>query len=219
MTNRLDKELLTLNSEVIQMGAMCETAVLLATKSLLENDLDSAKKVIAIELETNKKERDIEDLCLKVLLRQQPVAKDLRNISATLKMITDMERIADQARDIAEIAMLMDFTPLKKSIELIGVATLKMVTDSIDCYASHDISACHYVIEYDNVVDDLFDDIQKEVVTLVSADTSKTLEGMYLLMISKYFERIGDHSTNIAEWVEFMVTGKHKGDDIVWYIA
>ena len=213
MTNRLDKELLTLNSEVIQMGAMCETAVLLETKSLLENDLDSAKKVIAIELETNKKERDIEDLCLKVLLRQQPVAKDLRNISATLKMITDMERIADQARDIAEIAMLMDFTPLKKSIELIGVATLKMVTDSIDCYASHDISACHYVIEYDNVVDDLFDDIQKEVVTLVSADTSKTLEGMYLLMISKYFERIGDHSTNIAEWVVFSITGTHKEED------
>lgn len=211
MPNRLDQELEFLHQEVVKLGALCELAVSNATQALLQNDHTLAKSVFELEEQTNKQERDIESLCLKVLLRQHPVAKDLRVLSATLKMITDMERIADQARDIAEIALIMNFSPIKKNLVAMADATLKMVTDSVDCYVSLNLKDCRYVVEYDNVVDDFFSEIQKDVVSSVSSDTTKTLEGMYILMIAKYFERIADHATNVAEWVEFSITGLHKG--------
>lgn len=211
MPNRLDRELCTLHSEVVKFGAICELAVSNATASLANNDHKLANSVLELEEQTNKQEREIEGLCLKVLLKQQPVAKDLRILSATLKMITDMERIADQARDIAEIALTMNFSPIDKTLEAMASASLKMVTDSVDCYVSKNLSDCKNVVEGDSIVDDFYKKMQNEVVNMVSHDTTKTLEGMYILMIAKYFERIADHATNIAEWVEFSITGEHKG--------
>ncbi|MFI3227029.1 MAG: phosphate signaling complex protein PhoU [Clostridia bacterium] len=211
MPNRLDKELDALHNEIVKFGALCELAVSNATQALKNNDKTSANSVLELEEQTNKQEREIEGVCLKILLRQHPVAKDLRTLSATLKMITDMERIADQARDIAEIALIMNFSPIKKNLEAMAAASLKMVTDSVDCYVSKSIEDCRSVVEYDNIVDDFYKEIQNDVVQTVSNDTSKTLEGMYILMIAKYFERIADHATNVAEWVEFSITGVHKG--------
>lgn len=211
MQNRLDLELELLHKEVVKFGALCELAVSNTIKALSTNDNEVANKVLELEILTNTQEREIESLCMKVLLKQHPVARDLRILSSTLKMITDMERIADQARDIAEISLIMNFQSLQKNLISMAHATLKMVTDSIDCYVSKNSDDCKKVVEYDNIVDDFFAQIQNDVVILVSNDTTKTLEGMYILMIAKYFERIADHATNIAEWVEFSITGMHKG--------
>ena len=216
MRSLMDTQLDNLHKEVLEMGALCESAIANAVKAVCNNDMVCAKNAIEYEILINKKERDIEDACLKLLLRHQPVAKDLRKISATLKMITDMERIGDQARDIAEISEIVDLSKYKNSCHIkdIGTATIKMVTDSIEAYVKFDLQICCDVIEFDNVVDDLFEKIKEDIVSLVSEDNTKTLKGMYILMIAKYFERIGDHATNIAEWVEFSITGNHKGDDI-----
>lgn len=213
MISRLDLELETLQKYIIEMGALCEGAITNATKAVLTKDVEAADLCIKTELKTNQKERDIEDLCLKILLRQQPVATDLRIISSALKMITDLERIADQSRDISEISKQIDFTLPLDSIEKMANGAMKMVTSCIDCYVNSDLDGCKKVFDYDDKVDKFFYKIRDEIVTVVSSDPSKTLEGMYILMIAKYFERIGDHATNIAEWVEFSITGKHKGDD------
>ena len=214
MKNLLDKQLELLHKEVILMGSLCETAIAKSAKALLEHDMQCAQSVIETEFEIDKKERDIEELCLKILLRQQPVAKDLRKISSTLKMITDMERIGDQSRDIAEIVMMADLSAYKNNqhIKNIANATIKMVTDIIDAYVKNDLQLCETVIQYDQVVDDLFEEIKAVVVDTVVKDKTQVENGMYILMIAKYFERIGDHATNIAEWVEFSINGKHKGD-------
>lgn len=214
MKNLLDRDLELLHQEIMQMGALCEQAISSAVEALEKNNTELAKKVLEIESETNIKERSIEDICLKSLLRQQPVAKDLRKISAALKMITDMERIADQARDIAEIALTLDLSNKIKKLPEIANATIKMVSDSIDSYVTSDLEACKKVIEYDNIVDDLYNEIHDDIVAFVTADVSKVQEGMYALMVAKYFERIADHATNIAEWVEFSITAKHKGEQL-----
>lgn len=213
MTNMIDTKLEILNREVIIMGSLCEKAIEESAKALLEHNIKSANNAIEIELEINKKERDIEGLCLKLLLRQQPVARDLRKISSTLKMITDMERIGDHARDISEILLTADLSVYKNNIHIndIAKATSKMVTNIIDAYVHSDLQLCTSVIEYDTVVDDLFEKIKTDIIKTVLKDKKQVENGMYLLMIAKYFERIGDHATNIAEWVEFSITGKHKG--------
>ena len=212
MKNFIDKELDVLHTTMVEMAGLCESAIGTAITALCDNNKEFAKKTIQTEFLINKKERDIEDLCLKILLRQQPVAKDLRNISSTLKIITDMERIGDQARDIAEIVENLNLSEYKDSCHLqeIAKATIKMVTDSIDAYINHDLHMCKDVIQYDDIVDDLFEQIKVDVVDLVSNNSTKTLDGMYVLMVGKYFERIGDHATNIAEWVVFSITGDHK---------
>ncbi|MFI3116002.1 MAG: phosphate signaling complex protein PhoU [Clostridia bacterium] len=209
MENRLDKELDLLHKHVVEFGALCELAVTNASISLAKNDKQMAESVIELERETNKKEREIENLCMKIILKQHPVAKDLRNLSSTLKMITDMERIADQARDISEIVLS---TPIQynEKLQNMAEATIKMLTDSIDCYVSQNLEDCHSVVLFDNVIDDFYEQMQADVVDMVSKDVSKTLEAMYILMIAKYFERIADHSMNIAEWVVFHITGSHE---------
>lgn len=214
MKNLLDRDLELMHKEVLMLGALCEEAISLSIKALMQKDETLAKKVIELEILTNKKERDIEDICLKALLRQQPVAKDLRKVSATLKMITDMERIADQARDIAEISMTIDLSKTNCKLQEIAHEATKMVTNSLDCYVTSDLKACKKVIKDDKIVNALFAEIKGEIVSFVSKDSSKALEGMYVLMIAKYYERISDHATNIAEWVEFSVTGSHKGDNL-----
>jgi len=215
MRGRFDEQLAQLNDMLIEMGALIETSIALATQALREQDLELAKKAITYDLEVDQKEKDIEALCLKLLLRQQPIAKDLRLVSAALKMITDMERIGDQAADIAEIAIILAKTPLIKKlvhIPQMAEAAVRMVTDSIDAFVKKDLEMAKAVIEYDDVVDDLFDTIKLDLIELIRADSANGTQALDLLMIAKYFERIGDHATNIAEWVVFSITGKHVNE-------
>lgn len=211
MQNRLDKELEILHKEFLKLGALCELAVLNSIKSLSQNDQSLANSVFELEEKTNKKEREIEGLCLKLFLKQQPVAKDLRYLSSILKMITDFERIADQSRKIAEISLEVNLAPINIILENMAYSALKMLNASVDCYVSQNLDDCLYVINFDDTVDDFYSQIKSYVVDLVSKEPSKAHESMYLLMTAKYFERIADHATNIAKWVEFSITGIHKG--------
>lgn len=211
MRNRFDEQLMQLNRELIEMGALCEEAISVASESLLANDKQLASKVAPLDSEIDRKERTIESLCLKLLLQQQPVARDLRQISAALKMITDMERIGDQAEDIAEIIMLPGEgnIPSGEVLREMARATIGMVTESVDAYVKKDVSLAEKVIGDDDIVDGLFDTVKKDLIKKIS---EKSTDGEYAvdtLIIAKYFERIGDHAVNIAEWVIFSVTGKH----------
>ena len=212
MRSRFDEQLATLNKELIEMGALCEEAIADAAKALTTADEKTAAKVEPLEAEINQKERDIESLCLKMLLQQQPVARDLRQISAALKMITDLERIGDQASDIAEIITFID----KKAgvdcepICLMAEATIRMVTESVDAYVKGDVELAKAVVAHDDVVDDCFDNVKSSLIRLITERREDAEYALDLLMIAKYFERIGDHATNVAEWVVFSVTGVHK---------
>jgi len=212
MRSRFDTQLIELNNMLIEMGALVEKAITLATQALREQNVELAKKAIALEQEIDSKEKDIEALCMKLLLQQQPVATDLRMISAALKMITDMERLGDHAADISEITILLAGTPYIKKLEHIpqmAEATIKMVTDSIDAFVKKDLELAKAVVKYDDVVDALFVTVKRELIELIQADSANGEQALDLLMIAKYFERIGDHATNIAEWVVFSITGVH----------
>ncbi len=215
MRSKFDTQLANLNKELIEMGALCEQVIALAAKSLAEGDIKTAKKIFPLDDEIDQKERDIESMCLKMLLQQQPVARDLRQISAALKMITDMERIGDQASDIAEIIGFMGERTDRKcgDIENMARAAIKMVTESVDAYVKQDVEIAKKVISHDDVVDDYFKKIKTELIEMISKNPADGEYAIDLVMIAKYFERIGDHATNIAEWVEFSVTGIHKGVD------
>ena len=211
MRNRFDIQLAQLNNELIAMGALCENAIAGAVKSLLTGDQKLAAAAIRIDQEIDQKEREIESMCLKLLLQQQPVARDLRLISAVLKMITDIERIGDQASDIAEIVTyLSGACGHNEHIEHMAQATIRMVTDSLDAFVRRDLDLAQRVVEHDDVVDDLFDQCKKDLISEIARDPSDGERVLDVLMIAKYLERIGDHATNIAEWVEFSITGVHK---------
>ncbi len=212
MRSRFDEQLALLNKEMIEMGALCEEAIALAFRSLSEGDVSLAEKVAPLAAGIDQKERDIESRCLKLLLQQQPVAKDLRQISAALKMITDMERIGDQAEDIAEILPYLHGRTASECEQIRSMAkeTIRMVTDSIDAYVRRDVELARAVIAYDDVVDNYFDEAKRLLIEMVTANPADGEYAIDLLMISKYLERIGDHATNIAEWVIFSVTGIHK---------
>lgn len=210
MRNRFDEQLELLNVELIRMGALCEDAISGACKVLL-GESDLTEMVYATDKEIDQKERDIENLCLKLLLQQQPVARDLRLISSALKMISDMERIGDQAADIVEIAAYMKESKLESNIHIadMAAATIRMVTESIDSFVKKDLEIARKVILSDDVVDRLFDRVKEELIGLIAMDKKNGEFCIDLLMIAKYFERIGDHATNIAEWVEFSIMGIH----------
>lgn len=216
MRNRFDTQLEQMNNELIQMGALIECAIASASKSLTDKDLDKAKKAKEADSEVDQKEREIESLCLKLLLHQQPVARDLRLISAVLKMITDMERIGDQAADIADIAPLLvnESYVAHGHIPKMAKATIAMVTASIDAFVKNDIELAQSVYAMDDAVDELFIEIKNEIIDIIRNNCGDAERAMDMLMVAKYFERIGDHAVNIAEWVEFAVTGVHKGIDI-----
>ena len=164
-------------------------------------------------IEVDHKEKEIENICFKLLLQQQPVAKDLRLISSALKMITDMERIGDQAADISEITMLMADTPYVMQpdhISDMARATIKMVTDSVDAFVKRDLNLAQSVVEYDDNVDNLFTSVKSDLIKLIHENVDKGEQAVDFLLVAKYFERIGDHAVNIAEWVIFSITGKHK---------
>ena len=211
MRNRFDEQLSQLNAELITMGALCEEAILGAAKYLIDNDSALKEKVIDTDKQIDRKERDIENLCLRLILHQQPVATDLRLISAALKMISDMERIGDQASDIAEIVKFVNKTNLRENIHIgdMARATIKMVTDSIDSFVKRDMDIAQSVILHDDTVDNLFLKIKGELISAIKDGTGDAEALIDLLMIAKYFERIGDHAENIAEWVIYSITGKH----------
>ncbi|MBE6857721.1 MAG: phosphate signaling complex protein PhoU [Ruminococcus sp.] len=212
MRSRFDEQLNILNTEMIEMGAMCEEAIALASKALTTGDVTLAENVSAISSDIDHKERDIESRCMKLLLQQQPVARDLRQISATLKMITDMERIGDQAEDIAEIITYLEGRTAEETVHIRDMAseTISMVTDSVDAYVKKDTELAKSVIVHDDKVDEYFDRIKGSLIKMIAENPENGEYALDLLMIAKYFERIGDHATNIAEWVIFSVTGEHK---------
>ena len=215
MRTKFNAQLEKLNNELIQMGALCESAIDTSVDALMAGDTSLVKIVNQREKEIDDKEREIENLCLKMLLQQQPVASDLRSISAALKMVTDLERIGDQAADIGEMIGYLENYKMGE-VELIGQmakCTKDMVRQSIDAFVKRDIALAKDVIEYDNVVDDIFRNIKK---SLISSINSNAVDGEFavdLLMVAKYFERIGDHAVNVAEWVEFSLTGHHRGNE------
>ena len=212
MRSHFDEQLALLNRELIEMGALCEEVIALASKALTDMDKKLADKVAPLDSEIDQKERTIESMCLKLLLQQQPVARDLRQISAALKMITDMERIGDQAEDIAEIIGFLDgHSPENDGIlRDMAVAVIQMVTESVDAYVKHDTALAQKVIADDDTVDDYFEQVKHKLIGSIAEIPDDGEYALDILMIAKYFERIGDHATNIAEWVIFSITGVHK---------
>ena len=213
MRLKFDEQLDILNKELITMGACCENAIALSAKALTEGNPALAKAVPDLSVQIDHKEREIETMCLKLLLQQQPVAKDLRVVSSALKMVTDMARIGDQSADIAEIITLANIhaTDDTQVIHDMSVAVIKMVTDSIDAFVKKDMQMAKAVIDYDDVVDSFFDKVKKMLIELFSKPETDGEYAIDLLMIAKYFERIGDHAVNIAKWVLFSITGNKEG--------
>lgn len=211
MRNKFDEQLNILNNELIIMGALCEEAISAAAKLLLENDITMKENVFEADRQIDQKERDIENICMKLLLQQQPVARDLRTISSALKMISDLERIGDQASDIAEMAEYVSADGIEGETHIADMAraAIQMVTDSVDSFVKKDIELAKTVISHDDIVDELFDKIKGELINGVQGGKSNAEALIDLLMIAKYFERIGDHAENIAEWVLYSLTGKH----------
>lgn len=216
MRSRLDEQLSLLNHEMIEMGALCEEVISMAVSPLTSGNMESVAQVKPRGKEIDQKERDIEALCMKLLLQQQPVARDLRQISAALKMITDMERIGDQAEDIAEIVAGLSGRGAAEHTHLreMARAAIKMVTDSVDAYVRRDTALAQAVIDGDDVVDSAFLSVKRQLTQLIAADPAEGEEALDLLMIAKYLERIGDHATNLAEWVIYAATGVHKSEEV-----
>ena len=212
MRDFFQEQLKELNRELVKMGADCEDIIALASDSLTGWNEKLAKNVSTIGARIDEGYHTVENICLKLLLRQQPVAKDLRVISAALKMITDMERIGDQAEDIVEIVPFMKAHPDEKfpRIREMAKAAQAMVTEAVDAYVKQDLELAHKVMAHDDVVDDYFNRVRKGIIDIIAAEPAEGEYALDLLMIAKYFERIGDHCTNIAEWVEFSVTGVHR---------
>lgn len=209
MRLRYDEQLEALNKELITMGALCESAIANSAKALAGGDVRMAESVSELAVRIDEKEREIEAMCLKLLLQQQPVATDLRVVSSALKMITDMERIGKQSADIAEIITMANIkdTDDTDDIHDMAVAVIKMVTDSIDAFVKKDADVARAVIDYDDVVDGFFDKVKKMIVIYFSRADADSEYAIDLLMIAKYLERIGDHAVNIAKWVVFSITG------------
>ncbi len=217
MRIRFDEQLALLNHELIAMGALCEEAIATTARSVMDNDRSLAGRVRELEYQIDQKEREIETLCLKLLLQQQPVARDLRLISAALKMITDMERIGDQALDIADTAGFMGPLAAEDAGLLGDLArtVVGMVTDSVDAFVRQDRDFAVAVMRRDDEADALFDRIKKSIIDRLAQSRGEGEYALDLLMIAKYLERIGDHATNIAEWVEFAETGLYKGGEVI----
>ena len=214
MRNRFDLQLKQLNDDIIEMGNMIERAIEMGVYALIGHDTDKAKQTIDYDMDIDHMERDIEALCMKLLLQQQPVARDLRQISSALKMITDMERIGDQAEDIAEIIAFLEDRQAENDAVFreMARAVIQMVTESVDAYVKCDIILAKKVIADDDYVDDCFARIKQSLISRIAAAPTEGEYALDLLMIAKYYERIGDHATNIAEWVIYSVTGVHKDE-------
>ena len=212
MRSRYDEELKNLHGALIDMGAMIESAISGAITALENRDIQKAKDIIAYDEEIDAQERLIEEMCMKLLLRQQPVARDLRKISTALKLITDMERIGDHAADISELAIMLRDLPQMNSNSLreMAVQTSTMLISSVEAYVEQDEEKARAVIRQDDVVDDLFVTVKSEMIEAIRQNSDFSEAAADLLMAAKYFERIGDHATNIAEWTVYAFTGRHE---------
>ena len=209
MRSKFDEQLDLLNHELISMGGLCENAIAMSAKALTDHNKALAAKVPDLAAEIDQKERDIETMCLKLLLQQQPVARDLRVISSALKMVTDMERIGDNSGDIAEIVCVADFTDEDDlpNIHDMALITIQMVTKSVDAFVKRDVALAREVVSTDDVVDQFFSEVKLELINRIKEGNTNGETTLDLLMIVKYFERIGDHAVNIAQWVIFSITG------------
>ena len=207
MRNLYQEQLGNLNQELIQMGAACEEIIALAAQSLTAYSDELEEKTAQVGSVIDESERTIENICLKLLLRQQPVARDLRQISAAMKMITDMERIGDQAEDIVDLIPKMSRSAEESQLQDMAKAAQTMVTEAVDAYVKQDLALAKKVMGDDDIVDDYFNQIKTDIIAIIASDPTDGEYALDLLMIAKYFERIGDHCTNIAEWVVFSLTG------------
>lgn len=216
MRNSFDMQLRKLNNELIEMGSLIETAIARAYKGLINQNIEIAKENVELDREIDQKEKEVENICLKLLLQQQPVASDLRLISSAIKMITDMERIGDQAADISELTILMSKTQYIKRldhIEQMAKATIEMVTTSVDAFVKRDLELARSVFARDDIVDNLFVTIKNDLIELIREDVNNGEQAIDLIMVAKYFERIGDHAVNLADWVIFSIVGHHEEHD------
>ena len=207
MRNLYQEQLWNLNQELIQMGAACEEIIALAAQSLTDYTEDLKEKTDHVGAVIDESERTVENICLKLLLRQQPVASDLRQISAAMKMVTDMERIGDQAEDIVDLIPKMSRSAEDGPLQKMAKAAQTMVTEAVDAYVKQDLTLAKKVMGDDDIVDDYFNQIKTDIIAIIASDPTDGEYALDLLMIAKYFERIGDHCTNIAEWVVFSLTG------------
>ena len=213
MRIHFDEQLAQLNKEIIYMGSLIEQAIGMAVEALIKQDVNKAKKAMEFDEEVDHQEKVIETLCLKLLLQQQPVAKDLRIISAALKMITDMERIGDHASDISDLAIQLSGLPHIEQlthIEQMAKETMVMLIQGLEAYVERNYEKAEEVIAHDDIIDDLFAKVKQELIDIIQKNSDCAGQAADLLMVAKYFERIGDHATNIAEWVIFSITGKHE---------
>ena len=214
MRSKFDEQLDRLNKEMMKMGSAIEDSIRKAVDALVRQDAELAKKVMIQDEEIDREQKTIENICFNLLIQQQPVAKDLRTITAALKMVTDMERIGDQAADIADIVKVTSLGVPDASIRLkdMAKATASMVTKCIDAYVKQDLKLAREVIDFDDIVDDLFDEVKDEILQGMRKGITTDVQSLDYLMIAKYYERIGDHATNIAEWVVYSINGHHKGE-------
>ena len=213
MRDKYMKQLENLNNNMIEMGAMIEKSIENAISALVRQDVETAKKAIEYDAEIDEMEKNIENMCMKILLSQQPVASDLRTVSSALKMVTDMERIGDHAADISELTILMakeSYIKHLEHIQLMAEISMTMLSESLDAYVEKDLKKAEAVIKRDDEVDDLFDKVKNELINIIHENVNDGEQAANLLMAAKYMDRIGDHATNISEWVIFSITGKHE---------
>lgn len=214
MRNRYLERLNQLQNELVDMGMLCEQAIMKTYRLLLSAQMrdEQVDEINKLEKEIDNKEHSVESICIQLLLRQQPVATDLRRISASLKMVTDLERIGDQATDIAEILQTGSIDVPVRGIRITEMAefTMKMVNSSIESYINRDLAQAQEVIESDDILDELFLEVRHSLNEKTADGSFTGDQSLDLLMIAKYYERIGDHATNVAEWVEFSLTGRHR---------
>ena len=213
MTTRFERQLEELHVQIITMGSLCEKVIAFSAKAI--QGVNCSKEIFDTDREIDAKEREIENICMRLLLHQQPVARDLREISAALKMISDMERIGDQAADVADLARFIDRNSVEipKEIEKMADQTVHMVTESIDSFVKADLDLCRKVINDDDMVDESFEQVKTELTEMIYHRSIDAKMALDLLMTAKYMERIGDHAVNIAEWVEYSITGIHRNNE------
>ena len=216
MSKYFERQLEELHVQLITLGSYCEKAISFSAKAIqkVQNE-EIARQVFETDRDIDAKEREIENLCLSLLLHQHPVARDLREISAALKMVSDMERIGDQAADIADLSLYVakNTTAIPETITQMAEDTVRMVTESVDAFVKSDLELCRNVIDRDDVVDDAFNEIKEKLADMIYGGNLDAKTGLDLLMTAKYFERIGDHAVNIAEWVEYSITGQHRNNE------
>lgn len=211
MRSKFDEQLNMLNQEMMHMGTLIEDSIQKAVEALIRQDSGLAGKIMEGDNEVDREMKRIEDICFQLLMQQQPVARDLRVISAAMKMVTDMERIGDHAADISEITMMLSGKPYTQNLDIIkqmATETVLMLIRSIEAYVEKDKEKAQFVIDHDDVVDALFDDAKQKLIELIKIDSVDGEEAIDLVMVAKYFERIGDHAVNISEWVQFALNDK-----------